>query len=100
MQEFKDTIKKVLKEIKSKAQDYKRITHSLKKVLEPKEMRYIHINSFKEKVLRIDTNSVVVLYQLNLKKNLILKEIQQDCGLDSIKRIVFRLAQLKGDNYA
>jgi len=93
MEEIKNTVKRVLEEINSKRKipNYKKINLLLKKVLNPKETRYIHIHSLRKDVLRIDTYSTVLLYQLNIKKNLILKRIQEDFGPDFIKRIVFRL---------
>ena len=73
--------------------NYEEINSSLKKVLSPKELKTIQLYSFKKGTLRINTGSSTFLYQLNLKKDLILKRLQDDFGSDFVKRIIFRLGE-------
>jgi hypothetical protein len=96
MIEIKEIVKKVMEDLGSKklSLDHKKINLSLEKVLSPKELKHIWLHSFKKKILRINTDSSVLLYQLNLKKDLILKRLQEDFGPDFIEEIIFHLGNL------
>lgn len=95
MEEIKEIVKKVIEELnpKKSSLDLKKLNLSLKKVLSPEELKAIHLHSFKKGVLRINTDSSVFLYQLNLKKDLILKRLQKDFSPEFIKGIVFCLGE-------
>ena len=96
MEKISEIVKKVFETLNPRelTLDYQEINSSLKKVLSPKELKAIQLNSFRKGTLKISTDSSIFLYQLNLKKDLILKRLQNDFGPDFVKRIIFHL----GDN--
>lgn len=93
MEKISETVKRVIEDLRSKKTplDYEKVKFSLRKILSPKETKHLHIRSFRKKILRVSVNSVVLLYQLNLKENLILERLKKDFGSDLIEKIIFRL---------
>ena len=70
-----------------------KIEDVLKKNLTKKEIRHIKFNYFKKGVLNIAVDSSGWLYQLSLKKDVLLAGLRRD--LKDIKDIRFRLGQTR-----
>ncbi len=102
MEKISKTVKKVIEDLKSKktSLDYEKVKSSLRKILSPKETKHLYIHSFRKKILRVNVDSVVLLYQLDLKKNLILERLRKDFRFDSVEKIIFCLRSLPIKNKA
>jgi len=93
MEKISETVKRVVEDLRSKPTplDYEKVKSSLRKILSPKEVKHLYIRSFRKKILRMNVDSVVLLYQLNLKENLILERLRKDFGSDLVEKVIFRL---------
>ncbi len=95
MDSIKDTVTSIIIDLKKKHKegDQEKLFPLLKKSLTPTQMRHIKPVSFHGGILRLNVDSSVWLYQLNLEKQQIIDNIRSQ--LDNFKDIHFRLGDIK-----
>lgn len=93
---IREIVKKLLKDLKTKQKsEGSAIISLLNQLLTKEEMRHIRVVSFKDGVLKVNVDVPVFLYQLNLKKPLIVDRLQNTLrGETTLKEINFRAGDI------
>lgn len=94
MEAIKNTIGKIMVSLDAKKNSTSNdLDFLLKKLLTKKELRHIKINYFSGGVLNVLVDSSVWLYQLSLKKEVLLVDLRK--SVMDIREIRFRLGEIK-----
>lgn len=94
MDAIRDIVKKVIGGISSTGQqEQKDIQDLWKKILSEKEKKHARISGLKGGTLMVNVDSSAWLYQFNLKKGKILKDIQERGH--AIKGVYFKIGKTK-----
>ncbi len=85
---IKDTVQSIIKNLKAKTKDKKSATFkAFKKSLRPRERFHVRCVSLRDDIMTVNVDSSVWLYQLNQKKETLLKKL-------AIKDIKFRIGEI------
>jgi len=95
MEEIRDIVSSVIQDISSKKiHNHPRIKDILQENFKNKKtFQHIHIFGFKEGTLVVHVDTPAWLFQCNLQKGKILKELQKEIA--EIKKIYFKIGKVK-----
>ena len=90
------TLEAVFKELTARQKSHQQIIlEALDEFLEKEELSHIQPRSLRDKTLTLRVSSPARLYVLNLKKNKLLKMLQEKLGEDIISEIFLRVGPVK-----
>lgn len=90
------TVEAILKALSSAKKETKQVIYdTIIESLDAREKKHIQPYSYKNNVVTLHIDSPTWMYAVNLKKNQILKIVQEKTGIEAVKDIQLRIGVLK-----